>query len=240
MASERKGEIRPITIACEGPTDYRFTSIVARELALHEIDWLEAETVDQILDFGGARALTGHHDYIAWKTISRTAQQARVKIEVEGVLPGRSLGIEGTTILQLIQLVRPINPEALIVLRDCDGVLDRRSQLFAALEQTTPPFPIAIGTPQPTLEAWYFCAYFPEDKQTNQYEAACQEAGLRLAEHAHRCPRVKEFACRLGLTELVFSGLQPDRWPILRQRGAASFLTDFLDHLGASLRLALR
>lgn len=148
----------------------------------------------------------------------------------------------------LTPLLRRQTPDVLILMCDLDSQQERRDGLMQAREDEQTHLTIVIATPNPKREAWVLNGFICENereqaelafiRQEIKFDPCLQAERLRYASQTSRPERnPKDILHRLtnGDHERKERCWADTPLTILRERGEATLLKDFLDEIGNAL-----
>jgi hypothetical protein len=119
----------------------------------------------EYLHFRGYRT---DEPYILWRVVKATAIANNVS--VVGFINGLPASPDAHNALRALLLFNRLDPQpdAVILMRDSDGDLDRRTGLHQARDAEPWPFPVVIGFAHTKRECWHICGYEPENDDERQ------------------------------------------------------------------------
>jgi hypothetical protein len=238
-----------VGVVCEARADCETATGLA-DRVLREVEW-----IDQLDSLEQCR--TWHEfepsvHYLAWSRASDEARERRIK--AHGHFGGEPGAEDAGAARRAILVLRDAAPElrAILLIRDSDGVSDRRRGLEQARGQFA-EIVVVIGLAHPMRECWVLAGFEPrDDGERQRYSNARQQLGFCPCEHSERLTAKHDHdkaSAKRVLGEL--SGRQHEReaecWrdvPLatLEARGSNNGLRDYLGELRARLmpRIASR
>lgn len=240
---------------CEAPADFRLASglvdRVLRELGLAwVIDNLDTPEVIRTWQSDGSGCA-----YFDLHDLNRYTAELGIR-SVRGHFNGRPGGFGSTTARKAFLIARALHKrtpgepiDALVLLWDTDHQPQERRLAVATARdeaQRWAPFQIVCGFPDPEREAWVLAGFDPcDDAERQRLEELHRDLGFSPVHHAVRL-RDKDRGALRDIKRVlgVLVGDDLDRetrcWidpslAALRERGAATGLSAFLDELEAVL-----
>ncbi|QJW96354.1 hypothetical protein [Frigoriglobus tundricola] len=148
-----------IAVVCEAPADRETAvALATRAVCEHESvrEWMEPE----YLHFRGYRPDDPH---LLWREVKATAVANRVS--VVGFINGLPASPDAHNALRALNLFNRLDPrpDAVVLVRDSDGDLSRRTGLQQARDAEPWPFPVVVGLAHTKRECWHIAGFEPKD-----------------------------------------------------------------------------
>ena len=227
-----------LAVVCEADADRRVSTALADRVLCHEVDWIERESLDLHRSWRGVAG----RPFLGWAEAVRLAKQRGIRAHghFEG-LPAAPDALAARKALLLLNGERR-RPDAVLLIRDSDGDLQRRSGLEQAREENQWPFTVILGFAHPKRECWVLAGFEPVDaEERSLLEALRQELGSDPRTQAYQLTAKETGALRDAKRVLsTLTRNQSDREEIcwtegsldsLRERGNQSGLADYLEEL---------
>ena len=234
-------------VVCEAPADRETATGLADRVLCQEVEWIEPDNLELHRRW---RGLEGAAFHLEWHEIGSFKEKFGVKAHgsFQG-LPGAPDAFAARLALMLFHdLESP--PDAVILIRDTDGHQERRlglEQARRAMRSGEPwPFEVVLGVAHPKRECWVLAGF---DPQTEEEEKRLSEFRQELGSDPRLTPETLTAKTRGAIrnAKRVLAGLvaeNPDRERVcwkdcdletLRERGARTGLTDYLEEVRAHL-----
>jgi hypothetical protein len=147
-------------VVAEARADQQIACGFAERVLVEKVDWIEAETVSQLIRWQGADQSS---EYLTWAGIAKRFQIAGL------VSHGRFRSVPGAlderrarkALLLLSSLSEP--PAGVLLVRDTDGEVGRTQSLERARQAGTWKFEVILATPHPKREAWVLAGFDPRN-----------------------------------------------------------------------------
>lgn len=172
-----------IALVCEAPADHATATALATRAACETcaldpaLDWVQPE----YLTYRGFRPDTTH---LLWRDVKTVALENGVS--VIGFLNGLQASPDAHNAKRALALFDRLDarPDAVLLVRDSDGDLERRTGLEQARAAEPWPFAVLIGLAHTKRECWHICGFEPEEPDSEaereRLTAARSEVGLNL------------------------------------------------------------
>jgi hypothetical protein len=235
---------KSIIVVCEAASDQRIACELAERVLLREVEWLEPYLKDLVRWRGLAEG--GGLKFLTWTAAKSEADAKGVR--ALGRFEGEPGALEAYAVRRTLNLLLqhadgPV--DAILLIRDSDARMERRTGFEQARTTWKSTWPVIIGIPHTKRECWVLAGFEPQTpaEQTRLKELA-QELGfdprLRSEELSAAEKGAKKNAKR------VLKELAPDYdresacWQkadlsVLRARGANNGLADFLKEIDKQL-----
>lgn len=228
-----------LVVVCEADADRRTATGLADRVLCHEIEWLDPESLDLHRRWQG---LKERSPYLEWR---RTATLARERgLRPHGHFdgrPGAPDAYAARRALLLLAMETKI-PDAVLLIRDSDGEMERRTGLEQARAERAWPFPVILGLAHPKRECWVLAGFEPRnDAERERLANARRSLGFDPRSNAQRLlasqPGALSDAKRV-LSDLTLGSFDREAacWMecdlrVLRELGEATGLTAYLDEI---------
>jgi len=161
-------------VVAEGKADTQIACDLAERVVVEEVDWIEAESVAQLIRWQGADE---SRQYLTWAGIAKRFQAAGL------VSHGRFRSVPGAlderrarkALLLLTSLLEP--PAGVLLVRDTDDEVGRAESLERARQAGKWKFEVILATPHPKREAWVLAGF---DSQNVGEQTALEQARSTL------------------------------------------------------------
>ncbi len=149
-----------IAVVCEAPADARTGCELADRVIAEEIEWVEAETLDDLRQWHGVQS--GEH-YVLWRDVPQLAAERRIR--VHGHFQGEPGAPDAHAALKALLVLRSSErtPDAFVLLRDDDGQSARKKGLNQARERLSQSKRVVIGLATTKREGWVLAGFDPKD-----------------------------------------------------------------------------
>jgi hypothetical protein len=171
-----------IAIVCEAQPDRETAvAITTRAVCEHDSvrDWMEAG----YLQFRGYKP---DESLLLWREVKATAVANNVS--VVGFINGLPASPDAHNSLRALILFNRLDPkpDAVMLIRDSDGDLERRDGLHQARESEPWPFPVVIGLAHTKRECWHIVGFDPKDEdERERLESERQHLGFDPRARSH-------------------------------------------------------
>lgn len=239
-----------VAVVCEARADSEtVAALVRRVVESGRPHWFADCPIDELVSF---RGFEPDQPFFRWDRINALARELKgfgrklVRSEFADDFPDHPVALEVQRALRLLQLHTPVEPEAVVFLKDSDNRPDRRSALGRAQDALSGhAVPVVVGVAHTERECWLLAGFEPQDDAEREaHRRLCRELTLdpcresdRLAAPAESDPRHPKCA----LSRLT--GGDPAReaaclrtaFTVLEANGRDNGLADFLDALRTRL-----
>jgi hypothetical protein len=228
-----------LVVVCEADADRRIACGLADRVLCKEVSWIEPESLD---DHRSWRGLVAGTSYLKWSETRGLAQRAGLK--AHGHFEGRPGSLDAFAARRALLLIRRagFTADAVVLVRDSDGELERRTGLEQARAECAewPDSPqVIVGLAHPKREAWVLAGFEPRDKGERAAVLAVRKSlGFDPCTTAHelyaREPGALRDAKRVlaeltgGLGEREETCWMESRLELLQTRGGETGLSDYL------------
>lgn len=225
-----------LVVVCEADADLRTACGLADRILCQEVQWIEPESLD------GYRLWRGLEDgtaYLKWSQAGNLIRQSGLK--AHGHFDGRPGAPDALAARRVLLLLRgaDFTPDAVVLIRDSDGDLERLTGLDQARAEWQEPLPIVLGLAHPKREAWVLAGFEPKDEtERERLSLARRSLGFDPCTHAHQLLASEAGALKDAKRVLAdLLGRQPDReevcWresrlELLQERGGENGLTAYV------------
>jgi hypothetical protein len=227
-------------VVCEGPADEITACALADRVLLERIDWLAPELLESLWKWRG-EALD--EKFLKWASVKARAGTAGIKIF--GNFDDKPDALSARKALLLFTgLKQP--PAAVLLMRDSDGVRDRKDGqgLKQARDSRPWPFQVLIGVAHPKREAWVLSGFQPQTpKESERLQELRERLSLDPIFKSHELDAREHGAktdIKRALEELLQEDEDGDRerqclreteLAVLEQRGQFNGLTAYLNEV---------
>jgi hypothetical protein len=225
-----------IALVCEAPPD-RETAVALTTRAVCAHESLREWILSEYLQFRGYRP---DNPQLLWRDVKATAVANGVT--VIGFIKGLPPSPDAHNALRALFLFNRLDPrpDAVMLIRDSDGDLERRTGLEQARSAEPWKFPIVIGFAHTKRECWHLAGFLPkDDKEEELLREERQRLGLDPRTNSHELTAKHDSDKRSAKRVLrVLTIESQDResdcladLAILRKNGEENGLRAFLDEL---------
>jgi hypothetical protein len=228
-----------LVVVCEADADRRIACGLADRVLCQEVEWIEPESLAAIRTWRGLEEGTSH---LRWAQAFNLFKKSGLK--AHGHFDGRPGGPDALAARRVFFLLHeaPFHPDAVVLIRDSDGELDRRTGLEQARTEWKEPIPIVLGLAHPKREAWVLAGFEPKDeKEKSALTGARKSLGFDPRIRSHELHAREPGALRDAKRVLAeLTGGQGDReeacWvesrlELLLERGEQSGLTAYVQEI---------
>lgn len=179
-----------LVIVCEADADRRTACGLADRVLCQEVPWIEPESLAGYRSWQGLDAGSA---YLKWSQAGNLFRRSGLK--AHGHFDGRPGAPDALAARRVLLLLRKVDfvPDAVVLIRDSDGEVDRWNGLEQARTEwekavsIEESFPIVLGLAHPKREAWVLAGFEPQDEEERaRLLAARQALGFDPCLHAHR------------------------------------------------------
>ncbi len=232
-------------VVSEALADQQIARGLAERVVVSEIDWLEAENLE---DFCCWRGLDEMAEFLSWTGILRLARERGI-VTHGGFRSSPGAGDERRARLALLlfnSLER--RPDAVVFVRDTDNDADRVASIERARDDRPWKFRVALATPHTKRECWILNGFESRDA----YEKATLEkvrqklgfdpclepqkltAGRKKGKNNAKVILERDLGVRWGSDREEACWRDTDI-EVLRERGQGSLLTAYLEEVAERL-----
>jgi hypothetical protein len=232
-----------LAIVCEAPGDLRTSTSLADRVLSQEVEWINPESLDLHRRW---RGMEENESHLEWHWVARIAKQQGLRIQ--GNFRGEPGALDANMARKALLLLANARqqPDAVVLIRDSDGYLDRVRGLEQARASYDWPFPIVLGVAHTKRECWVLAGFEPRTESERRIlEDLRQELGSDPRLNAETLSAAEPGARRNAKRVLeALTGGDQDResacWAegdlqTLRERGFATGLADYLDEIRTRL-----
>ena len=230
-----------IVVVCEAQSDFEIATELADRCLMEAIDWLESEWLDSTRNWLGESSST---PFYAWKSLKKLVKQ--LKLDVDLPFQSDRVSQDAFAARRALLIIDHLQEhfDAVLLIRDSDGVTERTNGLKQGCDAVQLKQPAVIGVAHTKRECWVLSGFDPcNDLETNLLAEERQFLGFNPVERPHELTAKhdevndKRSAKRVlkKLTQANFSREQ-ECWtdtPLatLRARGKSNGLTEYLDEV---------
>jgi hypothetical protein len=162
-----------LVVVCEADADRQTACGLADRVLFQEVPWIEPESLDSHRSW---RGLDAGHSYVKWSQTGNLFRKSGLK--AHGHFDGRPGAPDAFAARRVLLLLRKADfvPDAVILIRDSDGDLDRLAGLEQARAEWKETTPIVLGLAHPKREAWVLAGFVPRDDEERQRLLAARQA----------------------------------------------------------------
>ncbi len=232
-----------VAVVCEARADQQTGCGLADRVLLAEVDWLEPEWLH---DSRAWQRFSPSDSHLSWTEAKRQAKSLKVKAHGKFADQPGTDDAQATRRVLLVLQTSDNPPEAVILLRDDDGRSQRRAGMLQAVRESTFAGSIVLGVAHTMRESWVLAGFSPEnDRERSRLQQLTEELGFSPIEKAERLRAKGEQEARHP--KLVLKELTNNDWDrqarcwqdadleVLKQRGQATGLADYLDEVARKL-----
>lgn len=169
---------------CEADGDRRTACGLADRVLCQEVEWIGPES---LAAYRSWRGLDEGSACLKWSHAGRLFRKSGLK--AHGHFDGRPGDPDALAARRVLLLLHKAGfvPDAVVLIRDSDGDLDRLAGLEQARTEWKEAVPIVLGLAHPKREAWVLAGFEPQDEnEQTRLKAARQSLGFDPRLHAHR------------------------------------------------------
>ncbi|WP_437727777.1 hypothetical protein [Sorangium sp. So ce861] len=232
-----------IAVVCEADADRRTACALCDRALCEAVEWLDSGTIDFIRGYQG---LSRQDSCLKWTSMKAMARARH--IVAHGFSGGRPREPDAAMAEQALKLLATLDPppDAVILMRDADKLSRRREGFEQARDAQPWRFPVVIGVARTKRECWILAGYEPrDDAERSLLERERKELGFDPRSGAEQLWASEEGAKRDAKRVLqALTGGDQEReeacmkepsLAVLKQRGAATGLMDYLNEIEARL-----
>ena len=229
-----------LAVVCEARADFQIAAELAdRSLCEHEHLklWLEREHLAHIRIYRGR---DDSEQWFLWRDMKTLARQCG--IDFQGHFDHRPHAPDAVMATRAIRVVRRLlKVDAVLLIRDDDGVIERRVGFDQARQLEQHAVTVIIGLARTKRECWVLAGFEPrDDAERERLQNERSILGFDPREHADRLTAKHDAANDKRSAKRVLSALTQDDYnreaacweetdlAILRSRGGETGLADFL------------
>jgi hypothetical protein len=227
-------------VVCEAPADFRTASELADRVLIAEIDWLDETLLDSQRKWIGndpSGAL------LTWKSIPGRARDFGIRVRGHfdgepGLADARAARRAIAYVLRLFDMA-----DAVLLIRDLDGQLERRHGLEQARALYSRVPTIILGVAIPERECWVISGFDAEDdEEQERLDSETKNLGSNPCLVSHELTSCKNDQA-MRSPKRVLAALVGDHWErqrkcwqttsldVLKMRGCQNGLTDYLNEI---------
>ena len=232
-----------IAVVCEAPADQRTGCCLADRVFCESAKWIEPDLLEHLRCW---RGYTTNDSHLTWTDAVKLVRRSRIRADGHfakepGAFDAR---LARRSLLLLHSCDHP--PDAVILLRDTDGQIDRRRGLEQARNSQVLEVPIVIGLARTKRECWVLAGFEPQSGDEEKRLAAVrQQLGFDPTARAEQLTATHDSDTRSAKRVLdELTGDDKDReaqcWQVtgletLKTRGKAAGLADYLGEVEKNL-----
>lgn len=232
-----------LAVVCEAAGDLRISADLADRVLTEEVDWIDPGDLDLHRRWRGLEEADGH---LEWHWVGHLAKQKGLR--AHGHFQGEPGALDAQMARKALLLLQGSSrvPDAVLLIRDSDGLMERRRGLEQARDSSPWTFPVVLGVAHTKRECWVLAGFEAQteaeekaladlrrklgfDPRLKAEDLSAAEAGAlrnakRVLEHLLQGNPKREQVCWMEC------GLET-----LHERGRLSGLSHFLDEVRAQL-----
>jgi hypothetical protein len=226
-------------VVCEARNDYLTASELADRVFCECVDWVEPEFLDALRCYTG---LPGDEPFLTWRGVKALAKDSRLL--PRGLIDGRPGDLDARQsqrALLLIETKWP-NVDGILLIRDDDGIVNRRVGLEQARNESKLSSCIVIGLAHTKRECWVLAGFEPREERERELLAEirkdlgfdpCIQAEQLTAIHDHDKRSAKRVLKHLvqGDHERESACWREAQLKDLRDRGRETGLSQYLKEI---------
>lgn len=178
-----------LAVVCEADGDRRTACGLADRVLCREVEWIEPES---LAAYRSWRGLDEGRTFLKWSDAGTLFRKSGLK--AHGHFDGRPGAPDALAARRVLLLLHKAGfvPDAVLLIRDSDGDLDRLAGLKQARAEWNEPVPIVLGLAHPKREAWVLAGFEPQDEDERaRLKQARQSLGFDPRLHAHRLDAIE-------------------------------------------------
>lgn len=235
---------RPFAVVSEAHADFLIATELADRVLVEAVDWLDESLLDS------QRRWLGEHppsSALTWNSIPGRARETgiRVRGHFDGASALPDAKAARRAVLYLLSQIQEL--EAIVLIRDADGQIERQHGLEQARRQTPQAIPIVVGVAIPERESWVISGFEPENEQEEAVlDTERQKLGFDPRSRSEELTAGSENTALRSPKRVLHAITQGDRvresrcWTetaiaVLRQRGTKNGLDRYLNEIRSLL-----
>ncbi|WP_437941151.1 hypothetical protein [Sorangium sp. So ce341] len=232
-----------IAVVCEADADRRTACALCDRVLCEAVDWIDSETIDHLRAYHGD---CRQDSCLKWTSMKEIAKARHVV--AHGHSGGKPREPDAAMAEQALKLLATSDhpPDAVILMRDADKLSRRREGFEQARDAQPWRFRVVIGVAHTKRECWFLAGYEPrDDAERALLERERKELGFDPRSRAEQLTASEDGAKRDAKRVLrALTGGDHEReeacmkeppLTVLKHRGAATGLMDYLDEIEARL-----
>ncbi|MHB1558637.1 MAG: hypothetical protein ACYC61_14360 [Isosphaeraceae bacterium] len=231
-------------VVCEAKADFVISTELADRVFCDRIDWIEAEMIDAFRQYEG-RDQDQH--FLTWDSdVPRLSQEMGIRIR--GFIGNRPADFDARQAQRALRIIAAKWPEVagILLIRDDDGLTNRRRGLEQARNESSLSQRVVIGLAHTKRECWVLAGFEPtDDEESARLANVRQQLGFdpRLLAHQLTAKHDYDKKSAKGVLHDLVRG-DHDReatcWcttdlTVLKDRGRETGLTQFLEEVETRL-----
>ncbi|WP_437310353.1 hypothetical protein [Sorangium sp. So ce388] len=232
-----------IAVVCEADADRRTACALCDRVLCENVDWIDEESIELFRGYHGEHRQDSR---LKWTRMKAMAKERHVV--AHGFSRGEPRAPDAAMAEQALKLLATLDPppDAVILVRDADKLSRRREGFEQARDAQPWRFPVVIGVADTKRECWILAGFEPrDDAERALLERERKELGFDPRSEAEQLTASEDGAKRDAKRVLnALTGGDQEReeacmkeppLAVLKQRGAATGLMDYLDEIEARL-----
>jgi hypothetical protein len=146
-----------VAVVCEAPADRITITTLAERVIREAAPWIEPEVLGNYVEWRGFLRSEPH---LEWTDVRKRATELKLEVRFRGVAPLHPYAQNALRAIRVLALA-PERVDAIILLPDSDGDLDRLKGLEQARDYAREALPIVIGLAHTKRECWHTCGFEP-------------------------------------------------------------------------------
>lgn len=230
-------------VVCEATVDFVISTELADRVICDRIDWIDAEMIDAHRQYDG---LSQDQRFLTWFNVKDLARETGIR--VRGFIEGQQAELDARQAQRAIRIIEAKWPEVagILLIRDDDGLTNRRRGLEQARNESSLSQRIVIGLAHTKRECWVLAGFEPaDDEELSLLAEVRQELGFdpRLQAHQLTAKHDHDKKSAKGVLHNLIRG-DHDReaacWrttalTVLKERGRETGLAQFLEEVETRL-----
>lgn len=230
-------------VVCEAEADFVISSELANRVVCDRIDWIEADMIDTYRQYEG---LNADQRFLTYSNVKKLARETGIR--VRGFIEGQPPELDAQQAQKAIRIIELKWPEVagILLIRDDDGLTNRRGGLEQARNESALSQRIVIGHAHTKRECWVLAGFEPADDDESALLAEVrQELGFdpRLQAHQLTARHDHDKKSAKGVLHGLIRG-DHDReatcWrttalTVLKERGRKTGLAQYLEEVESRL-----
>jgi hypothetical protein len=231
-------------VVCEAPADLELSAGLADRVLCREVEWIaDSDALEMHRLWRGLAEADSH---LEWHWVTKIARERNVK--AHGHFVGEPGALDATMARKALLLLKDAHrpPDAVILVRDTDGLEERRLGLRQARDASDWPFQVVLAIAHAKRECWILAGFEPLSKaETKALKELRKELGFDPRIQAESLTAAEPQAPRNAkrVLERLFAGnrnREEDCWrscdlTVLAERGRFSGLADYLEEVRSRL-----
>lgn len=230
-----------VAVVCEAPADRITITTLAERVIREAAPWIEPEVLGDYVEWRGFLRSDPH---LEWTDVRKRATELKLEVRFRGVTPLHPYAQNALRAIRVLALA-PERVDAIILLPDSDGDLDRLKGLEQARDYAREALPILVGLAHTKRECWHICGFEPGDTEHELLKVERELLGFdpRLKSHeltAKHDPANDKRSAKRVLAALTADAREREAKCLaslstLRERGEHNGLRAFLEEVRTRL-----